>query len=74
MMAQTSITNDNVTPLIQIITWFILITSISGVFARTVTKFAVLHSAATSDDYFIWISLVGVRISASDFSNSVSLS
>ena len=57
-MDQTTFVTDlNKTPLIKVITWYLLAASVLSVFARAFTKAAVIHTS-TLDDYLVPISLV----------------
>ena len=56
-MARVAITADNVSPLIEIITWFTLITSVLTVLVRGGVKVRMLHRT-NLDDVFIALSLV----------------
>ena len=56
-MAREQITGDNLTPLIQIITWFCLIISIVCFVAWKVTRASLVH-ALKADDCLITLSLV----------------
>ena len=50
--------DDNLTPVVKIVTWFLLITSALSVAARGITKAAVVRSISL-DDYLSSVSLVG---------------
>ena len=56
-MARVAITADNFSPLIEIITWFTLITSVLTVLVRGGVKVRMLHRT-NLDDLFIALSLV----------------
>lgn len=56
-MAQTLVTASNLTPVIQIVNWFLLTTSISGVIARGLTKANIIRSIDL-DDALVSIALV----------------
>jgi len=55
-MPQTRITEDNLAPLVDILTWFLLVTSITGVAVRGATKAIILHIIGI-DDALITIAL-----------------
>ncbi|MCJ1377796.1 hypothetical protein MMC17_000892 [Xylographa soralifera] len=55
-MPQTRITDDNLAPLVDILTWFLLVTSITGVAVRGATKAAIIHIVGV-DDALITIAL-----------------
>ena len=56
-MAQVLITEDNLTPLIEIITWFFFVVAIFGILMRGVSKTFIIHRVGV-DDALIFISLV----------------
>jgi len=58
-MAQTLVTDSNLTPVVQIVTWFLLTTSISGVIARGLTKANIIRSIDL-DDALVSIALVRI--------------
>ena len=58
-MPQTRITADNLAPLVDILTWFLLVTSITGVAVRGATKAAIIHIVGL-DDALITIALVSI--------------
>ena len=58
-MPQTRITDDNLAPLVDILTWFLLVTSITGVTVRGATKAAIIHIVGL-DDALITIALVSI--------------
>lgn len=51
------VSDTNKTPLIEVLTWFLLIASILSVIARAFTKAAVIHFASLND-YLVSTSLV----------------
>ncbi|MCJ1400899.1 hypothetical protein MMC11_004110 [Xylographa trunciseda] len=55
-MPQTRITDNNLAPLVDILTWFLLVTSITGVAVRGATKAVILHIVGL-DDALITIAL-----------------
>ncbi len=57
-MAQVLITEDNLTPLIEIITWFFFVVAIFGILLRGVSKTFIIHRVGV-DDALIFIALVG---------------
>ena len=60
-MARAQITSDNVTPLIEIITWFCLIISILCFLARGATKSVLVHQF-NLDDILLILSIVKLYI------------
>ena len=48
---------DNLTPVINIITWFLLVLATLSVLTKLATKYLLIHKL-TSDDYLIILSLV----------------
>lgn len=56
-MAQIIITDENLTPVIQILTWFLLIASTLAVLARTATK-VVVTRGVNAEDTLVFGSLV----------------
>ncbi|MCJ1283183.1 hypothetical protein MMC26_002510 [Xylographa opegraphella] len=56
-MPQTRITDDNLAPLVDILTWFLLVTSVTGVAVRGATKAAIIHIVGL-DDALITIALL----------------
>ena len=57
LMGRARITSDNLTPLIQIITWFCLIISVICFLARGATKSVLVHKF-NLDDVLIILSIV----------------
>lgn len=57
-MAQAVISDNNLVPLIQIISWFMLVVAIFGIFLRALSKTYVIHRVGT-DDSLVFLALVG---------------
>ncbi|MCJ1434163.1 hypothetical protein MMC27_003530 [Xylographa pallens] len=55
-MPQTRITDENLAPLVDILIWFLLVTSVTGVAVRGATKAAIIHIVGL-DDALITIAL-----------------
>ena len=56
-MDQTTVTNNDLTPLIQVIAWLLLVFAAIGVLTQLGTKFGILHKIAP-DDALISVALV----------------
>ena len=67
-MAQVLITEDNLTPLIEIITWFFFVVAIFGILMRGVSKTFIIHRIGV-DNALIFIALVGRTLIFSTTSN-----
>ena len=61
MNQTTFVTDSDKTPLIKVITWFLLATSVLSVIARAFTKAAVIHKRSL-DDYLVPVALVSCYI------------
>ena len=59
-MARSTITKDNLSPLVEIVIWFCLVLAILTALVRFLTKRYVLHKFEL-DDFFCFISLVCKR-------------
>ena len=68
-MAQVLITDDNLTPLIEIITWFFFVVAIFGILMRGVSKTFIIHRVGV-DDALIFIALVGQTLMFPTISNA----
>ena len=60
-MAQVVITSENLTPLIQIVTWFFFVVAVFGIFLRAVTKTCIIRGV-TLDDALVFVALVSLTL------------
>ena len=58
-MSQAVISESNLTPLIQIITWFMLVTAVFAILLRAVSKTLIVRSLSV-DDVLVLIAFVSV--------------